>query len=257
MSEIKLLYLKLDNNYKIIEINKECADIFGFKNRSAEAPETYLSTILEDLPQLLKSIQSNTSKTLMLIKNYAKVEHSLIFLYMKVTKIDTGYIIGMVNWLNWIHQLYASVTSGYSFVSDLSTHITKKDFVKISDASCFKALYPLVTHVPSKFVYGINQYIVFDIMNLFVRQRSNEKCTKDYIRNVYSRLKTNLRKDYNLEGMDVIDTLFNDDFLNIRDGDNIYIPKTYLISDVISVINNDALLDSFINNLSPIIFRIT
>lgn len=255
MEKMNVSYLKIDLSHNIVSFNTEFESLFNLKNN----PPANLLDIAADLPtnimDFLNEVSTNEMKSMIIIKNNSNLignECSVLFLYAAVVKTIDSYIIRMVNWLNWIHQLHDSFSQSYSFVSGLNNVMSKDNFMQISDASCFKAMYPLITHVPSKFFYGVNQGVLFDIMHLFIRQRNGEKFTKDYSRNIYSRLRTNLRKDFNLENVELADVISDDQLLSIKDGNDIQIPRTAVIESIASFIDNDNFLLQCMNAVQPI-----
>ena len=88
-------------------------------------------------------------------------------------------------------------------------------------------------------------------MRVFVKQRNDLKFSKDYARNVYSRIRTNLRQEYQLESTDVIDLIKNKDLVNINFAGEIYILHTILVKNIIFLIEHDILLLLIIESLCP------
>lgn len=258
MKALKIAYAKLDLSHQIIEANDNFKYLFNLSQfiGDTELPNIPVANVFpHNLNEILQSINSKKINSVMLIQNRNEnnsLDSAIMFLYLNITKTKDNYFLRIVNWLNWLHNIYQSFGHSYQLISNLGSIIKKDDFCKISDASCFKAMYPLITYVPNKFVYGINHGVLFDIMNLFIKQRGGEKCTKDYTRNIYSRLRTNLRKEFQLENIEMMDIIQDDQLLNIKIKDEIQIPKTMLKKNIATRINNDKFLDMVINTAYPL-----
>ena len=262
MKELKISYLKLDLDCKIINHNDDFGQLFNLEPLHDEIinqPLKNIDTLKISFPakffKLLNKMDSDDTQSLILVKNNrindADEDNALLFIYAAITRHDEGYSIRMVNWLNWIHGIHQSLNRGYSFVSGLSAAVPQSDFAQLSDASCFKALYPLITHVPNKFSNSISQAVLFDIMHLFIKQRNGNKCTKDYSRNVYSRLRTNLKKEFKLDDINVAEFIKNEELMMINYNDNIQIPNTAIVKNIVQVVSHDQLLLSVIDAVQP------
>jgi hypothetical protein len=167
-----------------------------------------------------------------------------------VVRSTDCYIVYMTNWLNWIHWLSMSLELGYNLMRRFNDTHSRDEFVRISDAGCYKALFPLVTYIPQKSTSGVGQISLFEIMRVFIKHRSPElKYNRDYARNVYSRIRTNLKNDYNLFATDMIDLIKNPKILNIQFNDNIYLVDTVLVKNILLAVNHDYLLLSILDNL--------
>ena len=178
-------------------------------------------------------------------------DNGLLVLYLQVNKFNDGYKINIINWLNWINYLTSSLESSYQFMKDFNNNIDKQYFVSISDALCYKAFFPLISYVPKKYLLGISQVSIYEIMRVFIKQRDPlQKFNKDFARNVYSRIRTNMRKTYKLDYYEPIDIIKDKDLLNISYNENIYIPDTLLKKNLIFNIENDILLDYFLNQVN-------
>ena len=257
MKPLKVAYLKLDLAHNVIDYNDDLKALFNVEKPTPEILQLgdFIQDLPTNLPKLISEIEVEQTKSIILIRNNQDPkgsEKALFFLYAVVSKTKDEYLIRIVNWLNWVHNLYGSFSKSYSLVSNLDAIVKKDNFSQISDASCFKAMYPLLTHVPDKFVYGINQGILFEIMHFFVRHRNEKSFTKDYSRNIYSRIRTNLKQDFNIDNTEIIEILHDDKLLNIKHEDNIHIPKTAVNTSVANFIENDTFLINVINAVLPI-----
>lgn len=258
MKALKIAYAKLDLSHQIVEANDNFKYLFNLTqfiggNDILNIPVN--DVFPHNFAKILLNTNSKKINSAMLVQNkndHDSIDYAVMFLYLNVTKTKDSYFLRIVNWLNWVHNIYKSFEHSYQFISSLGSVIKKKDFCKISDASCFKAMYPLITFVPNKFIYGINHGVLFDIMSLFIKQRDGEKFTKDYTRNIYSRLRTNLRKEFQLENIEMLDIIQDDQLLSIKINDEIQIPKTMLKNSIAARINNDTFLDMVINTAHPL-----
>lgn len=257
MAMLKVAKLTLSLDFSLLDFNHTFTQLFTRAypdSNNIDSAYANMST-LTDLISYddLSSIRLDKSQSFMLLRNNtinnAKQNNALLFLYAIVEKSTRGYSIRLVNWLNWIHNIHASLEHSYSFVSELNNTVEKDDFAQISDASCFKAFYPLVTYVPDKFRSGINRGVLFDIMHLFVKQRHDDKLTKDYQRNVYSRVRTSLKKDFNLDAVDIADLVKNDKFVTLKYGDDIHIPNTTITKNISQPVPHDKLLLSVMDSM--------
>ena len=254
MSTINISYLKINLEQQIIDYNENLANLFNLDQISQPAP---LSNIINSLSQIhsLKNIKIGELHSIIAFCNNRinsiPNHDSMLILYATITRHSDYYLIRIVNWLNWLHHISNSLEHGYSLMSKFNQNNSKDKFSKISDACCFKAFYPLITYIPQKFSSGVNQYSLFEIMRIFVKRREDGNYTKDYSRNVYSRIRTNLKQEFNLDNFDAIDLIKDDELLKIRYENNICIPNTLLFEDIILLIDHDQLLVSVIDSICP------
>ncbi|MCX8514065.1 MAG: hypothetical protein ORN24_00690, partial [Burkholderiales bacterium] len=181
-------------------------------------------------------------------KNFAS-NNAVLVLYAYIEKIDNTYSITMINWLNWLHNMTKSLERSYSFMKKFNDTISRDKFLSISDAMCYKAFFPLIAHIPVNKAQAISQCSLYEIMRLFIKQRDpNALFSRDYARNAYSRIRTNLRKDYNLEYFDPIDLIRDKTKLNINQNGNLCIPDTILENNLFLEIEHDTFLISLLNS---------
>lgn len=174
--------------------------------------------------------------------------NGLFILYAVVKRHEDHFTIKLVNWLNWIHNIYSSTKHGYNLISEFNDNTHKSQFKKLSPAAAYKALQPLLTHIPPKFSGGTPPANLFAILRTFIQLRKPNNFTRDYARNVHSRIRNNLKHEYNLSSVDTIDLITDNKLLNIRFDDELCIPYTSLISSHIYLINHDELLTSIITS---------
>ena len=172
----------------------------------------------------------------------------ILVLYLQINKYENGYELNIVNWLNWIEYLTSSLESSYQFMKYFNNNVDKKSFITTSDALCYKAFFPLISYIPQIYSLGISQVSIYEIMRVFIKQRDPlQKFNKDFARNVYSRIRTNMKKTYNLEYYEPIDIIRKKELLDNSHKGNIYIPDTFLEKNLIFKIQKDKLLEGYIN----------
>ena len=133
-------------------------------------------------------------------------------------------------------------------MSEFNNTVNQNDFNKISDAACYKALYPLLTYLPNKSSNGVNQISLYEVMRVFMQLR-DMNYSRDYSRNINSRIRTSLKKDYGHNHSDAIDVIKNQSLLNINFDGEILIPNTVLANNIIIPISHDYFLVSILKAL--------
>ncbi|MFN7093941.1 MAG: hypothetical protein ACK4M7_01120 [Burkholderiales bacterium] len=253
METMKVLYLRLDFNYAILNHNEEFIKFFDIK-----AMPVINKPLNKVLPisnpkayAIIKKLRFSETQSVIVLRNQILnnlIESNALFmLYVSIQKEENSYSIKIVNWLNWLHNLYKSKENNYNFAGNLNHEEYKDKFRKISDVCCFKALFPLLMHTPFKFGGAIHSNTLYDILHIFVNKRKDNAYTKDYSRNVYSRLKTTLRKEYGLIDADLYDIIKHEKLLNFRYNSEIYIPNTAVYEDVVMPIKGDKFLNYIMN----------
>lgn len=252
MNPIKIAYLKLDLAYRVLEHNKHFTQLFSYEFDNM--PDLTFTVLLgfscHDNSQLEK-LQVGEQASYTILRNRRSkqcADSTVVVLYALVERYENYFTVKIVNWLNWLHGIDNSLEHGYTCISKLKFGSSKL-FVKSSIASTFKALYPLIAHIPQKFNGGIFPSTIAKRMQLFALKPSLNGYSRDYARNIYSRIKTNLEKEYDQDHVDVIDLIDNNErLLNIVLDDEVSIPHTELTKNI--MVNNefsDILLDSIIN----------
>ena len=170
----------------------------------------------------------------------------MILIYLLINKNNNGYDIKAINWLNWIHNISGSLENSYALMSKFNNNTKRSHFSKTSDAACYKALYPILTFLPKKSSNGLTNISLFEILRVFVKSRKI-KFTRDFARNVYSRIRTNLKFEYNIDHVDAIQIIKNKELVNIEYKGQINIPNTVLKKNIIQEIDNDKFLLSIID----------
>jgi hypothetical protein len=260
MLDLNLLHLKVDLVFVILSCNSSLGNFFSqLKNKiiGSNFSSIFDCKNNENFFNGLKPQQKKSCIIFMNTKLQKSKDENLNFssnsavmvLYAHIEKLDNAYSITMINWLNWLHNLTKSLERGYLFMKNFNDNISRDKFLSISDALCYKAFYPLITYIPKDKAQAISHYSLYEIMRLFIKQRDPDALyNRDYARNAYSRIRTNLRKDYNLEYFDPIDLIRDKTTLNINQNGNLCIPDTVLQNNLLLEIEHDAFLISLFNN---------
>ncbi len=254
MTTIKVAYLKLNLNGYIIDCNNDFAKLFNITLKSLKLRP--ISILLRNYTcQDLKDIGKDELSSFIIFcninMNKTKKQDSMIILYAVVTREEQYYSIKIVNWLNWIHYITNSLEHAYEAMYNFNNITNKTKFKQISDVYCYKALYPLITYIPHKYSNSVSQSSLFEIMRVFFKQREDNKYSKDYARNVYSRIRTSLKQELNMDSFDAIDVIKNHRLLRIKYNGNIFIPNTLLVEDIVLPVKHDLFLLSIIEAIHP------
>ena len=173
----------------------------------------------------------------------------LNFLYIRITKQENLYQLKITNWLNWLHQLYTSMDAGYSLMTNINNSHNNLILEKISDIYCFNALYPLLMHMPRKHISCIDSSAFYDVFRIFVNRKNNNEVSKDYSRNIYSRLKTSIKEETGMSNMHVADIMRQNSLLNCSNSNGITMKHTKTTENILIPEFNDNLLNMFLDNL--------
>ena len=178
--------------------------------------------------------------------NQSNEDNALSIFYVMIEKSENYYNVRLTNWLNWLHGVSGSLESSYSLISKFNDNTKYTEFESLSGAACYKALYPLLTYLPNKSSSGVTSISFFNILRVFFKLR-DVKFSRDVARNVYSRIRTSLKKEYGHNYADVIDLIKKDDLVNINFNGDIVIPNTTLVSNTMYQINHDKFLLSILD----------
>ena len=246
MDKFNFSYCKLDQAANIIEFDQNFRKLFNITKDSKLSFRSNFNIS----PRFLEEIIVGDTKSFILFYN-SKVNNStennaLAVFYIVVEKHDDNYKLRLVNWLNWIHCIGGSLESSYSLIMKFNDSTKHRAFKNVSDAGCFKALYPLLTYLPNKSSNGVTSISLFEIMRVFVKLR-NKTFTRDYARNVYSRIRTSIKMEYGHNYSDVISLIKNNELVQINFGGEIMIPNTILAKNIIIPVSHDKFLLSIID----------
>ncbi|MBP9742264.1 MAG: hypothetical protein KBD37_02800 [Burkholderiales bacterium] len=251
MSTIKVAYLKLNLQYRVLEHNKHFAKLFNYEfGNMPDLTFTVLFGLSLQGNSQIEKLQIGEQEAYTILRNRRSgqcAENTVVVLYALVKRYENYFTVKIVNWLNWLHGIDYSLEGGYACVNEIK-FVTSKLFNKLSIAAGFKSLYPLIAHVPQKFNGGIFPSAIAEIMQLFALKPKADHYSRDYARNIYSRIKTNLKQEYNQEYVDVIDLIHDNELLNIILEDEVSILNTELTKNLMLRNNHsDILLDSIID----------
>ena len=181
--------------------------------------------------------------------NNKKEDNQIVIYYFKVFEDNLLY----ANWLDWIHKISQSMNNGYNMMKD-TNNLHKDNLTTKSDIHCFKALFPLLMHMPHNYINNISTMAFYDIFRIFCNRRDNDTITKDYARNIYSRLKTSIHEEFNLKNMNLFDLMQNHNKLIKFDTlDDIGLQNTKLKEPIIIENYKDDMLDIILKQYhSPI-----
>ena len=246
---LKISYCKLDLTANIIDFDQNFSTLFHFQK---ETKISFLSYFNLD-QTFLDQIKTREKKSFILFCNTkindASQKNALLLMYVVVEKSNCYYTIHLTNWLNWIHGIAGSLENGFLFISKFNDISNQKDFNTISDAACYKAFSPLLSYLPNKYRNGTTQFSLFEVMRVFVKLREMN-FSRDYARNIYSRIRTSLKKEYGHNYNDAVDLIKNEELVNINFDGEILIPNTTLVSNMIFPTANDYFLMSLIDTIS-------
>ena len=249
MHKLEISQCKLDLTADIIDFNQNFSKLFDIQTETKVSFMSHFNLNTD----FLNDIKSGDKKSYILFYN-TKInktteDNAISLFYVIVEKNDNSYRICLTNWLNWIHNINASLDSGYSMMSKFNDTFNKTDFNRISDSACYKALYPLLTFLPKQSSTVVGQMNLFKIMRVFVKLREINY-SRDYARNVYSRIRTSLKKEYGYDYTDAIDLIKNKEMLNINYNGEILIPNTTLVSNIIYPVCHDEFIISIIESIN-------
>ena len=233
----------IPNSHKLFNIQKDTKSSFRYNFKLS--------------PRVLNEIKVGEKQSFILLYNTqvnkANENNALLIMYAVVQKNDNCYTVRVINWLNWLHGISSSLENSYSLISKFNNNTKQTDFTSLSDAACYKALYPLLTYLPNKLSNGVTPISLFEIMRVFVKQREIN-FSRDYARNIYSRVRTSLRKEYGHNNTNVIDLIKNDELVKINFDGEILIPNTTLEKNIMYPIEHDSFLMSIIDAIPSTIY---
>ncbi len=237
MNRIKVAYLKLNLHHMVLEHNEHFVKLFNYELGNLPALSLTGLFRVERWDNLsIDQLGIGEQQSYTLFRNRKTkmgAETTVVVLYILVKRYKDHYTVKIINWLNWLYGVHHTLESAYKCINKFNHETAKQPFAKLSVASGFKALYPLITHIPLKFNGGIFPSAMAEIMQAFAIKRKTNYYSRDYARNIYSRIKTDLKNEYNLEYVDAIDLIHNNDLLNIVFDDEVSLANTELVHNLI------------------------
>lgn len=248
MNELKISHCKLDSQANIIEFDDNFSKTFNLEGHI----KLSFKSVFNITHTALYAMKPGDKKSFIMFYNttinQSDKPNALLMMYLVAHKKDDGYTVSLTNWLNWLHNVRSSLENSYLAMSEFNNTVNQNDFNKISDAACYKALYPLLTYLPNKSSNGVNQISLYEVMRVFMQLR-DMNYSRDYSRNINSRIRTSLKKDYGHNHSDAIDVIKNQSLLNIDFDGEILIPNTVLANNIIIPISHDYFLVSILKAL--------
>jgi hypothetical protein len=254
MKNINVSYLKVDLDYKIIEYNQNFVNFFGLDNE-----QNFLGC---NILRVIKGINQRTylklynlcqsdQESLLIFRNHTLqgVSEPLVSInYVTVTKENDAIVIRVVNWLNWIWLLNSSLNNGYNLITSMDESKYRQKIRQLFEMYWFKALSPLLMHIPNGFIGMINSWAFFDILKIFNNKRGKNVFSKDYNRDMISRIRHSIRRNKGLEmHIDVCDILKDNMLINLKYDNELFIPHSVLEEDIVLVANKDMLLEDILD----------
>ncbi len=247
-TKFQVSHCKLDLTANIIDYNDNFSKLFSTKE---EIPLTFREAFSLS-PRFLDDIEYGETKSFIFFCNSkinnAPKNNSLLLMYIAVEKNQNNYSIKITNWLNWLHNISGSFEKAYSLISEFNNYTQQSDFNTVSDAASYKALQPLLTYSPNKSSDNIRQLSLYEIMRVFITL-GELNYSRDYTRNVYNSIQTNLKTEYEIDNIDIADLFRTDNIVNIKFNDEIHIPYTTLVRNMVAPIEHDSFLLSIINSV--------
>ena len=248
MNKLKISHCKLDSKANIIDFDGNFSKTF----KPEEHIKLSFKSVFNISHTFLYAMKTGDKKSFIMFYN-TKINQSdrpnaLLMMYVVIDKSTDDYIVIFTNWLNWLHNISSSLENSYLSMSKFNDSLKQNDFNNISDAACYKALYPLLTYIPNKLSNGVSQISLYEVMRVFMQLRDMHY-SRDYSRNISSRIRTSLKKDYGHAHSYAIDIIKDQSLVNINFDGEIMIPNTILSNNIINPINHDNFLVYIINTL--------
>jgi len=242
IEQLNFSYLVTDTNYNIISYNKHFEQIFI--QHTGKQQLANLSLILKDINKI-RPAQSCLTLNNIVIRNIPMLSY---YYYKFTCNSNNTYNIQIVNWLNWLHNIYQSMDIAYHKMLTLTDNNTISPIMS-SDIHSFNGLFPLLMHNPSSHIHKIKPSAFHAILRKFINRRNTEYMTKDYAQYTYKRLETSIREQTGHFLMAVPELMRQRDVLNFRHNGEIYIPKTAIAEDITISDFHDPFLNFYLSSL--------
>jgi hypothetical protein len=251
---IKVSYIKINLRHEIIGYNQNFINFFGLEDERTllgKSIEDVISGINRNAYLKLYDLCENDQKSLLVFRNHrlsGVVEPLVSIIYVTVTKEDDVIVIRMANWLNWIWQINSSLNKGYNMITNMDESRHRKKIRQLLEMYWFKALSPLLMHIPNGFIGMINSWAFFDILKIFNNKRGENIFSKDYNRDTISRIRHSIKKDHGLGAhIEVSDILKDNMLINLKYNNELFIPHSVLEEDIVLVADKDILLEDILD----------
>lgn len=248
----KTAYIKLTAQHFIQEYNTYFITLFGLHDI-----EEIVGLNFDDLAKscgiesaFLSGIEPSPSykRAFLVFQNYNYVDGShkyLLILYVLVEKTRDAVILRFSNWINWLHNLNGALNNNYLTMSQMGETCDKSAIESISEAHSFKALYPLLAHIPTDYLGLIGSSAYFNILRIFNKKRGDISYSKDYNRDTLSRIKHALKKDFGVTNIDITNIIKYDQLVNLKFQTELLIPHTSLNNNIVVSPVRDLFLEGF------------
>lgn len=251
---IKVSYVKINLKNQIISYNQNFINFFDLEDQGVLLGRK----ICELIPGInhqrylkLSDLCENDKKSVLVFKNYeltGVVEPLVAIMYVNVARESDAIVIRVVNWLNWIWHINSSLNNSYNMITNMEEVMYRKKIRQLLEMYWFKALSPLLMHIPNGFVGMINSWACFDILKVFNNKRGENVFSKDYNRDTISRIRHSLKRGHGTSAqVDISDILKDNRLINLKYKDDLFIPHSVLEEDIILVADKDLLLEDIIN----------
>lgn len=254
MKNIKVSYVKLNLEYRVIEYNQNFVNFFNLENKQTLLDQS-IKELIPDINQEsyleFYDLGEDEQKALLIFRNHRLIdvaEPLVSIVYVTVIKQANAIIVQVANWLNWIWHLNSSLNSGYNMITSMDEAKYRKKIGQLLEMYWFKALSPLLMHIPNGFIGIINAWAFFDILKIFNNKRGENLFSKDYNRDTISRIRNSIRRNMGLHAhVDVTDILKDNRLINLKYNNELFIPHSVLAEDIILVAKRDVLLENILN----------
>lgn len=262
MEKMTFSSLELDSNLLITKCNVNYTNqvkTISEQQLISEHLAKVLGVDSDDLSNLFTSLTSHQPQPLLLFSNQCSLSrnnlNNMFIYYLLVIKHNGGYLVHSTNWLTYLHNLNRSLNINYDNLTQLNSLINRHEsFVNLSPIAVFKALYPLILHVPNKFSHKINGANVYDITRAFVSKSNDDLFTKDYAQNIFSRLRTAIKHEFKYPSADINEFVQSEEPCVIKYHGEICVPNTTLKQGLIFRVRSDEFLDYLITSANkPVI----
>jgi hypothetical protein len=246
--------VKINLKYEITGYNQNFINFFGLENNGNLFGQL-ISNVIPGVTQkvYLKLCASGGDRpgSFLIFRNHslAQVTEPLVsIIYVLVTKESDAIIVRLVNWLNWIWQLNSSIDNNYNMITHMDESKHRKKIAQLSEMYWFKSLSPLMMHIPNGFIGMISSWAFFDILKIFNNKRGENHFSKDYNRDMLSRIRHSIKKDHGLKKhVEVSDILKDNLLINLRYNNELFIPYSVLKEDIVLSADKDMLLEYILN----------
>ncbi|MCC2644405.1 MAG: hypothetical protein K0R94_183 [Burkholderiales bacterium] len=250
----KAIYVKLNLEHEIIAYNQNFIDFFDLRDKETILGKSFreiFSNINENVYLKLQDLCENKQKSLLIFRNHhltGVTEPLVSILYAVVIKEPYAVVLHIANWLNWIWQINSSINKGYNMIAGMEESVHRKKIRRLLEMYWFKALSPLLLHIPNGFIGMINSWACFDILKIFNNKRGENIFSKDYSRDTISRVRHCIKRDRGLKAhVDISEILKNKMLINLQYNDELFIPHSMLEETIILTANKDTLLEEVLN----------